>query len=153
RATDGDYGTVHSLYEDTAGTLWAATTTDRVLRWKTGSPQAYAIPGGVYPSLQVLSAVAAGAIAVNSRGGITQIVGDKIERFAFAKVPGVKPGSLFTDRDGAIWIGTRDTGLIHLHRGRSDGFTRADGLSGDSAYWLFEDREGNIWVATNEGID
>src|SRR5262249_11542515 len=50
-------------------------------------------------------------------------------------------------------IGTSDRGLVHLHRGRTDLFRRADGLSGDLIYDLFEDREGNIWIATNEGLD
>ena len=44
-------------------------------------------------------------------------------------------------------------GLIHVHRGRADVFSRADGLSGDVVLSLFEDREGSIWVATTGGID
>ena len=44
-------------------------------------------------------------------------------------------------------------GLIHVHRGRADLFSRADGLSGDVVLSLFEDREGSIWVATTGGID
>ena len=43
--------------------------------------------------------------------------------------------------------------MLHAHEGRTDRFTRSDGLSGDSIWALFEDREGNIWVATNDGLD
>ena len=46
-----------------------------------------------------------------------------------------------------------DSGLLHIHEGRTDLFTPADGLSGGSVTSLFEDREGNIWVATVEGLD
>ena len=46
-----------------------------------------------------------------------------------------------------------DKGLLHIHEGRTDLFTPAEGLSGGSVTSLLEDREGNIWVATVEGLD
>jgi ligand-binding sensor domain-containing protein len=57
------------------------------------------------------------------------------------------------DRDGGLWIGTSEHGLVHLYNGRTDVFTKADGLSGDIVNCLFEDREGNVWVCTTGGID
>jgi ligand-binding sensor domain-containing protein len=44
-------------------------------------------------------------------------------------------------------------GLLHIHEGRTDRFTPADGLSGGAVSSLLEDREGNIWVSTLEGLD
>src|SRR5262249_50656536 len=61
--------------------------------------------------------------------------------------------SLLHDRNGGLWIGTRDRGLVHLHQGKIDGFTQSDGLSSENVSIIFEDREGSIWVATNEGLD
>jgi signal transduction histidine kinase len=50
-----------------------------------------------------------------------------------------------------------DQGLLHIHQGKTDLFTPADGisgdLSGDNVRFLFEDREGSIWVATANGLD
>ena len=66
---------------------------------------------------------------------------------------GLKPTSMLYDRDGALWIGTQDRGLIHVSRGRVDRFTKSDGLSGDFVAKIFEDREGNVWVATLEGLN
>jgi len=57
------------------------------------------------------------------------------------------------DRDGAVWLGTADSGLVRLHNGRVDTFGAADGLSGDHVIDLFEDREGSVWVATSRGLD
>ena len=50
-------------------------------------------------------------------------------------------------------IGTVDKGLVHIHEGRTDLFSKTDGLSGDRVYAIFRDREGNVWVSTTEGLD
>lgn len=60
---------------------------------------------------------------------------------------------ILRDRDGGLWIGTLDRGLVHYHQGKTDAFLEADGLSGDSVVALFEDREGNVWAATPNGLD
>ena len=84
------------------------------------------------------------------------------------KLPGPgQIGPLMFDHDGSLWIGTRDGVLRAADPDRlpppdPDGaptlsagsrFTRADGLSGDSALAIFEDREGNVWVSTSDGVD
>ena len=60
---------------------------------------------------------------------------------------------LLRDRDGGVWIGTAGAGVVHLHHGRADVFSKADGLSSDLVTSLFEDREGDVWVATLGGLD
>jgi signal transduction histidine kinase/ligand-binding sensor domain-containing protein len=57
------------------------------------------------------------------------------------------------DREGGLWIGTFDQGIVHLHQGRKDALTSLDGLSGENVFSLFEDHEGNIWTATSGGLD
>ena len=65
----------------------------------------------------------------------------------------VDSNKLLRDRNGALWIGTEQRGLVHVQRGRADTFAKSDGLSGDIICSLFEDREGNIWVSTSAGLD
>jgi signal transduction histidine kinase/ligand-binding sensor domain-containing protein len=60
---------------------------------------------------------------------------------------------LYTDRAGALWLGTPEDGLYRIYDGSADHIDTADGLSGTSVYGIFEDREGTLWVATNNGID
>ncbi len=157
---DGAFGSfVWGLYEDSSGTLWAGAESG-LWRWKPGPPSRYATPG---MRISDLSKTSDGRVLIAMlRAGLKQVVGDKVESYpirgainrnALLSDRDVDSNKLLRDRDGGLWIGTRDRGLIHVHQGRTEVFTKSDGLSGDMICSLFEDREGDVWVATTEGLD
>src|SRR5437867_1672173 len=86
-------------------------------------------------------------------GGISQLVDGKVEPYPLPAAGQFTPVRLFRDREGGLWIGTSNRGLVHLHQERTDVFAPSDGLSGESVSSIFEDREGDIWVATAGGLD
>ncbi|HEX6650764.1 MAG TPA: two-component regulator propeller domain-containing protein, partial [Pyrinomonadaceae bacterium] len=95
-----------------------------------------------------------GGILVAKRTGITKLKNGKTEAYPTPVGVRFQPYRLLRDRDGSIWIGDIvDKGLLHIHDGRTDFFTRGDGLSDQSINAFFEDRERNIWVATESGLD
>ena len=156
----GAFGTwVLSLFEDSSGTLWAGAESG-VWRWKPGSPTRYETPG---MRIGDLTRTDGGDVLIGvSGGGLLRLAGDRLESYPIRDATNrdrllpdrnVDSNKLLRDRDGGLWIGTRQRGLVHIHNGRTDVFTKADGLSGDISCSLFEDREGNIWVATTEGLD
>jgi signal transduction histidine kinase/ligand-binding sensor domain-containing protein len=74
--------------------------------------------------------------------------------------------TLALDRQGSLWVGSVDRGLIRIPTPASAGgkeiaafaplmerLTRRDGLSGDRVYCVMEDREGNVWIGTDQGLD
>ena len=150
---------VSALYEDSSGNLWAGTGAG-LWRWKPGPPKRYATPP---VELSAVSEADDGRPIIATYGaGIMQLAGDKVESYPVRsavnsnKLLGdrdVNSNKLLRDRNGGLWIGTVERGLIHIHHGRTDVFTRSDGLSGDVVLSLFEDREGNVWVATTGGLD
>ncbi|MBV8630058.1 MAG: hypothetical protein JOZ83_03985 [Silvibacterium sp.] len=157
---DGIFGKfVWSLHVDGSGTLWAGAESG-LWRWKP-SPQKRFVLGAAY--VDDLASVADGGVLIAMRGaGLRHFVGDQIEPYpirsatnpsALLSDPEVDSNKLLRDRDGDLWIGTHDRGLIHVHQGRTDVFTKADGLSGNIIAGLLEDHEGNIWVATAQGLD
>jgi signal transduction histidine kinase/ligand-binding sensor domain-containing protein len=157
---DGAFGSfVWSLGEDSSGALWAGAESG-LWRWKPGPPRRYATPG---MRLGDLSKTDDGRLLAGMSGaGLRQILGDKLESYPIhsamnpnALLPDhdVDSNKLLRDRDGGLWIGTHERGLIHVHQGRADLFTKSDGLSGDISCSIFEDREGNVWFATTAGLD
>jgi transcriptional regulator with GAF, ATPase, and Fis domain len=92
-------------------------------------------------------------LLLSMRGtGIRQLVDGNAEAYT---LPGsqrlFRPIRLFRDRDGGLWIGTIDQGLLHVHQGRTDQFTRSDGLSGDFVQGIFEDRSIGRFERANRG--
>ena len=149
---DGGLGhAVNSLYEE-SGHLWASTSTG-VWQWKPGPPKLYPMPALGRDFKQGLGEDH-GRLLISVQSEIRQLIDGQLEKY-----PMPPTGSQFDlkqllrDRDGSLWIGTRDRGLIHLHQGKVDRFTRFDGLSGDAINALFQDREGNLWVVTADGLD
>jgi signal transduction histidine kinase/ligand-binding sensor domain-containing protein len=157
---EGAFGSfVWSLGEDSTGGLWAGAESG-LWHWRPGPPKRYAVPG---VRLADLTQSGDGRLIVGIRGGgLRQVVGDKLEAYPIrsamnsnATLPDrdIDANKLLRDRDGGLWIGTNQRGLIHVHNGRTDVFTAESGLSGNIIAGLFEDREGDIWVSTAGGLD
>ena len=156
---DGAFGrAVWSSYEDGSGNLWAAAQSG-LWRMKPGPPRRYPTPA----ELIGLSKADNGRLLVAVHGaGLMQLVGDHLESYPIRSAINsnqllsgrdLNSNRILRDRDGGLWIGAVERGLIHVHQGRTDVFTRSNGLSGDVVLSLFEDREGNVWVATTGGLD
>jgi signal transduction histidine kinase/ligand-binding sensor domain-containing protein len=146
---DGIFGRgVFSLHEDDSGTLWVGAQSG-LWRWKPGPPKRYVTPP---TEINDLKTADEGRLLISMHEvGLRQLAGENLKEYS---IPGaVHPNKLLRDREGALWIGTVDRGIIHVHHGRTDTFSRSDGLSGDVIFRLFEDREDNVWAATSGGLD
>jgi signal transduction histidine kinase/ligand-binding sensor domain-containing protein len=120
-------------------------------RWKPGPPELYPMPD---PAQRIYALLESddGGLLIAQHTGITKLRNGIFE--AYPLPAGFQPHRLLRDHDGGLWIGALvDKGLLHIHEGRTDLFTPAEGLSDGSVNALFEDREGNIWVATDDGLD
>jgi signal transduction histidine kinase/ligand-binding sensor domain-containing protein len=159
---------ISALLEDRMGTVWVATDEPRIFgenvgpinadsegkfwvglekgnaKWKSGRPESFEVPGAEY-GLPPLGEHEKSALLTSGDGRVP----------GPANWPARKPNAppILRDRDGGVWVGTRDRGLIHFHQGRRDVFSEIDGLSGNTVTALLQDREGDIWAVTTNGID
>src|SRR5262245_35325823 len=149
---DGTLGPgVSDLYEDTRGTLWAGVKAG-VWRWKPAPPRFYGLPAK--GTVIGLVEDADGALLVGGLGGLRRFIDGTTQAYPLQGIGSeVITRRMYRDRDGGLWIGTQERGLVHVHEGRVDAFAQVDGLSGDVVGALLEDREGNLWVATTDGLD
>lgn len=151
---DGTLGNgVLGLFEDSNNVLWVVGR-DRVWRWKPGPPRFYPIPFGTYAA-EELGEAPDGTLLIPLPGRLARFGQGKLEtQYPYPAPANNADGlKLLRDREGGVWIGTMGAGIVHLHNGRADVFSRADGLSGEDVRSFFEDREGNVWVATSRGLD
>lgn len=150
---DGTFGNgVLGLHEDAKGTLWAGVL-NGFWRLNPGAPRFYPVAGEPY-GIQGF-ADDDGALLIPATGRVSQLIDGKMQGAYLYPGPARQAHSLriLRDRDGGLWIGTLNQGLVHAHQGRMDVFARTDGLSGNRVTAVFEDREGSIWVATTRGLD
>jgi signal transduction histidine kinase/ligand-binding sensor domain-containing protein len=141
-----------SLYEDSKGNLWAGVL-NGLWQWKPGPPKFYSLAGEP-DGIRAFAEDTDGALLVGWKGGIYRFVDGKTEPYSLRSASQqFRAKRMLRDRNGALWIGTPDRGLLHVHEGRTDVFGQSDGLSGEGIGSLFEDRENNIWVGTSNGLD
>jgi signal transduction histidine kinase/ligand-binding sensor domain-containing protein len=149
---DGTLGqSAEPLYEDALDNLWVGGLAG-LWRWRPGPGKPYPMPSseGIHGLLEGES----GALLISQSSGIRQLVNGKTEAYALRVARRhFSPREMLRDRDGSLWIGTKDVGIVHEHEGRVDVFGEPDGLSGNFIEKLFEDREGNVWVSTLDGLD
>jgi signal transduction histidine kinase/ligand-binding sensor domain-containing protein len=143
---------VNGLYEDSHDVLWVVGP-NGVWRWRPGPPRFYHMPFG-FSSVRDLGEADDGTLLIPWPGRLARFGGGKLETHPYpAPARNVAGVRLLRDRDGGVWIGTVGAGVVHLHQGRAEVFSQADGLSSDLVTSLFEDREGDVWVATLGGLD
>ena len=149
---------VTALYEDPSGALWVSAESG-FWRWRPGPPRRESTESR---EISALTDSEDGRTLLAVYGaGLLQLEGDKLQAYSIPGADSNRPirdrevnaNQLLRDRNGGLWIGTVEHGLIHVCNGRTDTFTKSDGLSGDVVLSLFEDREGNVWVSTTGGLD
>ena len=68
-------------------------------------------------------------------------------------LPGQGTRTVFEDRDGGLWLGSRDFGVQHRRAGETNYFTTTNGLSHSYVTSIAQDQDGAIWVGTKGGLN
>ena len=144
---------VEALYEDRRGTLWVGMQ-NGIWRWKPRAARFFPIAEDNF-GVTSFAEDEQGQLLFGSYAGIRRVLDDGIAPYpSSAPCYGWPVEGLFRDREGNLWVGTSEHGIVHIHgNGKIDVFSHLDGLSGDYTRRFLLDREGSVWVATRDGID
>src|SRR5262249_22446647 len=97
-----------------------------------------------------------GALLIGTGGGMVSFDG---LRFTAVQVDGqdenaTEPvNALLYARNGSLWTGTDDRGVIPRTSQRSAAVSETAGLSQERVRALYQDSSGVIWVATQNGVE
>ncbi len=96
-----------------------------------------------------------GYIWLATNGGLARYDGVSFKTFDVGNTPGMTSNrllSLCEDREGGLWIGTENQGLMRLKDGAVTSYPEAEDIKNRAVASIIEAREGGLWMATATAI-
>src|SRR5262249_30959645 len=156
---------ISRLVEGRDGTVWVGTAAGVYRLDRTGAvprlaPVAAAL-SNLGPAVLDLLEDTSGSLWVASFAGLSRRWPDgSTARYTKNDgLPDVNVHTLFQDREGRLWAGTRLGGFFGFHADDTHAapeigpiYATRDGLGADWVFRLFETSDRRFWIATNRGI-
>lgn len=142
----------HRVLPDQRG-AWAATS--QGLLHISGDGESRLVGEGELPDAPALSLLrdSRGRLLVGTeRGLFVRDHADAPFRLLHADFGNLATSALLEGDDGALWVGTINSGLFRLHDGRVHQLNTEQGLPNNRVLSLYMDRENSLWVGTNGGL-
>ena len=163
---------VNVIYEDKNGQIWVGTEKglnilskkDEVWRIKQIVKESDNLHSLKSNTIQSVVQVTKNEVWVGSLGGgvsIFSATGNFLRHLDFSQLSSKKDfaslvNSIYQDKQGNIWIGTINNGLIKIERDsrRMSQFldSTSQSITSNTIESIFQDSQENIWVATDHGL-
>ena len=141
---------VRAVITDSAGKIWVSLVKDGMLRYEGGK----FVPAKSDAELRQLRPYRllrdhVGNIWATTVGKMYCIGETNWTAYGAAEgLPNILISCLGESKDGLLWLGTSDQGLLFLRDGIFHALCSADGLSDDAVRCIAQDAEGNFWAGT-----
>lgn len=122
-----------AFYQDRQGRLWASDKAEQITLWKDGQPE----------TLQLQELQEDRPVTVSGQSRKQQQSGAPPHSLTWNRL-------VFEDREGNIWLGTYDKGLLRLVEQVVSTLQLPGSARERYVYPLMEDRAGNTWVSAGE---
>jgi signal transduction histidine kinase/ligand-binding sensor domain-containing protein len=139
---------VRAFAEDHEGGVWVGTD-GGYCRWQPNGTRCFE----EHESVRAIYVDRAGDVWVGKDRGLTRLRhGSDAPDSPIARLRDQKVWAIHEDPEGALWFGTRTSGLYRWKSGQLTAYTTAQGLANNSIYEILEDRESTFWLSGPDGI-
>lgn len=139
---------IRGFAEDHTGGVWIGTD-GGYCRWRPDGTRCFE----PHESVRALYVDRQGDVWVGKDRGLTRLRhGGDVPDSPIPRLRDEKVWAIHEDADGALWFGTRTSGLFRWKSGQLNAFTTAEGLVNNSIYQILEDRRGTLWLSGPNGI-
>ena len=148
----GHVGWVDAFYEDAQGTVWIFGSS-RLFAYRQS--QLSEVQGHYGPlGFTTLAADGQLGMLAGTTNGLYRLSPDHLSlQKLFPGLLNSEVRGVLDDRQGNLWVGTSDRGLLRVFHGETAVYGRPNGLTDNRVLALYEDREGSLWVGTASGLD
>ena len=146
--------TVLSIFEDRERNLWIGTQ-DGLLRFTQSAVRTITSKDGLADdNVATVYQDPAGSLWVGTyTGGLYQMEnGHAAEVRLHSPNSQFRPHNIYVDRSGARWLGSASQGILRMDAGKTQPFTRQNGLRSNDIRDFIQDAAGNVWIATGSGL-
>jgi ligand-binding sensor domain-containing protein/signal transduction histidine kinase len=149
QATEGVMG----LWQDHEGSLWCATYSGQLLRFRDTPLMQYNTAEGLLRNdVRAIIQTRQNGLLIATRTGVNRLQNGTLS-VAYTTSEGLPSSdvySLLEDRSGALWIGTYQ-GLAVVRGGGVAVYGRGNGLTDNFVTALLQDPTGTVWIGTRGG--
>lgn len=139
--------TITALHEDSKKRLWIGTTVGLCFLRDTAFQVIHGRAGVVSGITSIVEDAAGNLLVGTSEGLFVEENGVLRERRVLG-IEGLQVLAMTRSNDGAVWVGTRDHGLIKIESTGGKQYTRKDGLSSNRVTSVFCSANGAVWIGT-----
>ncbi|PWU05941.1 MAG: hypothetical protein C5B51_13350 [Terriglobia bacterium] len=143
---------VRALWEDRKGNLWAGTDggLSRLEGERFVSPPS---EKGAPDWVKCLFEDREGNLWVGMNGGLNRFRDDRFTTYGRPEgLPSDSPLAVHQDRNGQMWVGYHDVGLVELLPNGFRAYTNRQGLAGNEVFRIRESRNGDLLIGTRFGF-
>jgi signal transduction histidine kinase/ligand-binding sensor domain-containing protein len=143
---------VRVLWEDRKGNLWAGTD-GGLSRLEGERFVSLAVEKGAPDWVKCLFEDREGNLWVGMNSGLNRFRDDRFTTYGRPEgLPSDSPLAVHQDRNGRMWVGYHDVGLVELLPNGFRTFTSRDGLAGNEVFRIRESRNGDLLIGTRFGF-
>lgn len=140
-----------SMLETRDGNLWMRTEAWDIVRFRDGRFTRFGPEHGLTERAYGLMQDSSGVLWVRTVDGLGRIEGERFVPVARETIRGAV-WSLAQRRDGSMWAGTFDGGILRIESDRAERVVTGTPLDSTLILFMAEDSTGALWLSTPGGV-